>query len=371
MTERPTGEFEAESAVFQSKLDGYKELIDADIAEYVEEIKDSTLREFGLHSRVAADVYCSILQRGGKRLRGSLTMAGYEMCGGKDQKMIIKAARAIEMIHAYILIVDDFQDRSNVRRRGPTAHVMLAEYHQRHNLGQDSKHFGQAIAMNAALAGNHEALVVLGSLDVEPSLRLKALEVVNHSMMVTAHGQTHDIFNEVVARVDEQEVEHVLKWKTAHYSFLNPLSVGMILAGADKNTLENIIDYAMDAGMAFQITDDIVGMFGEEFESGKSPLDDIKEGKRTLLTVYALEHAAPADKNFLIQMLGNHNLMQSEFQRCKDILIESGALKYGRERAEHHVAQALKALDKHPGRWSKEGEQFLRGLSHYILIRTS
>ena len=89
-----TAENETESAVFQTKLEEYKKVIDADIAEYVEEIKDSTLREFGLHSRIAADVYCSILQRGGKRLRGSLVMAGYEMCGGKNLGMIIKAARA-------------------------------------------------------------------------------------------------------------------------------------------------------------------------------------------------------------------------------------------------------------------------------------
>lgn len=370
MADDNLGQTELQMSVFKEKLDSYKQIINSDIAKYVDDIKDSTLRKFGVHSRLATDVYCSILQRGGKRMRGALTIAGYEMCGGKDELMIVKAARAIEMVHAYILIVDDFQDRSPVRRGGPTAHIMLSEYHERHNLGQDSEHFGEAIAMNAALAGNHEALIVLGNLDVDPKLRVKALEMINHSMVITAHGQTHDIFNEVVAEVDEQEVEQVSEWKTAHYSFLNPLHIGMILAGADSHTLESIEDWAMHSGSAFQITDDLLGTFGEEFESGKSPLDDMKEGKRTLLTVYALKHAPPADKNFLIQMLGNHNLTQAEFYRCKDILIESGAFSYARGRAEHHISLALKALDKHPGRWSSEGEQFLRGLSHYILTRT-
>jgi geranylgeranyl diphosphate synthase type I len=152
---------------------------------------------------------------------------------------------------------------------------------------------------------------------------------------------------------------------------LNPLHIGMVLAGADCHNTDAITDYAMHTGKAFQITDDILGTFGSEFESGKSPMDDTREGKRTLLTLYALEHTNHANKNFLIQMLGNAGLTPAEFERCKDILIESGALTYAQTQAKTHIEQAITALDKEADRWSAEGTQFLRGLAQYLLTRTA
>src|SRR5687768_11477115 len=146
-----------DTKTFATKLQEYKKLIDADIAAYSKHIETITLQNYGPYSRIATDAYLSILNRGGKRIRGALVLLGYEMSGGKDRDMILQVARAIEMIHAYILIVDDFQDRSPVRRSGPAAHKLLAEYYTRHNLGADAEHFGEAIAMNAALAGNHAA----------------------------------------------------------------------------------------------------------------------------------------------------------------------------------------------------------------------
>ena len=357
---------------FKQKLDVYKRLIDDDIEKYARAIERTTLQVYGKQARIATDAYLSVLTRGGKRIRGALVMMGYEMSGGTDQQMILQAARAIEMVHAYILIIDDIQDRSMIRRGGPTAHVMLADYHRKQHLSDDPDHFGIAIALNAANAGMHAANMILANLTVDENLRLKAVSIVNRTMLVTAHGQTTDIANEMVASVSDKDVDKVMEWKTANYSVLNPLHVGMVLAGADCNATDAITDYAMHTGRAFQITDDVLGIFGSEFESGKSPLDDIKEGKRTLLTVYALDHAKRSDKNFLIQMLGNHKLNQTEFARCKDILIECGALEYAREEASKHVDLAIKSLvEKSNSYWSKEGIQFLRGLAEYLLTRQS
>ncbi|MDB5163391.1 MAG: Polyprenyl synthetase [Candidatus Saccharibacteria bacterium] len=357
--------------VFKTKLLTYKQAIDADIAHYAKEVRTNAAHNFGARSRIATDAYLSILERGGKRIRGALTMLGYEMSGGKDQRMILKAARAIEMIHAYILIIDDINDRSPVRRGGPTAHYLLADYYKRQNLGDDAQHFGESIAMNAALMGNHAAQMILANLEADNQLVLNAISIINRSMVITAHGQFNDIFNEVLVDVREEDVNKVDEWKTAHYSFLNPLHVGMVLAGADCHATDGITNYAMQAGKAYQITDDILGTFGEEFESGKSPLDDLREGKRTILTVYALEHARQSDKNFLIQMLGNHNLSPVEFQRCKDILVDSGALTHAQDLARTYVEQAIASLRQQKQGWSKDGTQFLIGLAEYLLSRTS
>lgn len=357
--------------VFKTKLTAYKKLIDEDIESYCKYVEIMTLQQYGASARLVADSYLDILKRGGKRIRGALVMLSYEMSGGKDQAMIIQAARAIEMIHAYLLIMDDIQDRSLVRRGGPTVPVMLAGYHRRHHLAGDSKHFGIAMALNAMGIGNHAAQMILANLDAPENLRLNVISILNRSIIITAHGQTNDIMNEVVASVDEEAVERVLEWKTAHYTFLNPLCVGMVLANADCSATDAITQYAIHAGKAFQISDDILGTFGSEFESGKSPMDDMKEGKRTILSTYALEHSTNGNKNFLLQMLGNKDLTPAEFERCKDIIQQSGALEYAKKRTQDHIEQALAALDHESKHWSPDGVQFLRGLAQYLLTRTS
>lgn len=360
-----------DTKVFKQKLAAYKQLLDDDIATYSKHVRQTTLQQYGVNARLETDAFLDILARGGKRIRGGLVMMGYEMSGGTNVKMIIQAARAIEMLHAYILIIDDIQDRSATRRGGPAAHKMLADYHHTHELADSADHFGISIALNAAIAGAHASQMILANLDAPEDLRLSVVSIANRTMMITAHGQTNDIMNEVVAEVDPENIERVLEWKTAHYSFLNPLHVGMVLAGAECDATDAITDYAMHTGKAFQITDDILGIFGSEHESGKSPLDDIREGKRTVLTAYALEHAEKSDKNFLIQMLGNKQLNQAEFKRCKAILQESGALAHAQKAAQQHVTEALESLNKETAHWNQQGTKFLRGLAQYLLNRTS
>lgn len=360
-----------DTLLFTRKLAEYKALIEADITTYASQLERDTLNHYGANARLEVDAYLSILQRSGKRIRGALAMMAYEMCGGTDSVIITSAARALEMLHAYILIIDDFQDRSATRRGGPTAHVLLSNYHRRHELAGNSEHFGASLALNAALTGAHAAQEVLLSLDVDTDRKIAASRLINQTMMVTAHGQTNDIVNEVVAEVSNRDIERVLEWKTAHYTFLNPLSVGMVLAGADEQSIAAIKPYAIHAGKAFQITDDILGTFGTEFDSGKSPMDDVREGKRTLLTEYALEHTSNDNKNFLVQMLGNTTITPVEFERCKDILVESGALGHVQASARHHIQAAADSLDAAPKTWSTEGIVFLRGLALSLVGRVA
>jgi geranylgeranyl diphosphate synthase, type I len=193
--------------------------------------------------------------------------------------------------------------------------------------------------------------------------------VLNYAMVTTVHGQFNDIFNEVSDTTSEQDVFNVMEWKTAHYTFLNPLTFGMVLAGADCGPTDAIAPYALNAGMAFQITDDILGTFGTEFESGKSPLDDMREGKRTLLIVHALKHASAADKTFLLRQVGNPKLTQADFKRCKEIIVSSGALEFAQNHAKKYIDQALRSLENTNQLWSEEGRRFLAGLAESLLSR--
>lgn len=284
--------------------------------------------------------------------------------------MISEAAAALEMMNTYILLADDIQDRSPIRRGGKTAHIILKDYHKQHHLSGDSLHFGEAIAINALMLAEHYAMNVFAGLDVDASLRIKAIENVNKCFIITSHGQTLDIFCEVVGDVSLSDVNNVMEWKTAYYTFINPLQLGAILAGAGEKDLAGLADFGLHAGRTFQITDDIIGTFSDEAELGKSPLDDIKEGKRTLLTVYAIKNASKADAYFLEESLGNQNLTAAEFAQCRRIIIESGALEFAQEKAAKSTESALKILAKHKN-WDKNTKLFLQELVQYLLERKS
>lgn len=356
---------------FSTRLAALKNSIDDELKLHSNGLKKSTARDFTAHSAVVVDAYDQVLARGGKRIRGALTIMGYEMCGGTDRAMILQAAAAIEMTHAYILVLDDIMDKSAMRRGGESAHTILANYHKQHGLSGDSYHFGEAVAINSALIGCHYAQGLAASLDADAGHKLKAIKLLNDALIVTGHGQINDIFNEVTDTVDDRAVDQVLEWKTAHYTFLNPLQFGMALAGADDTVLQSVYAYCMNAGRAFQITDDILGTFASELEAGKSPMDDIREGKRTVLSVNALDHAQSGDKNFLIQMLGNEKLTQSEFVRCKEIFIETGALAASQQLAEQLVLKAKQSLTNTNDNLSDEGVQFLHVLVDSLLGRTN
>ncbi|HEY5805844.1 MAG TPA: polyprenyl synthetase family protein [Candidatus Saccharimonadales bacterium] len=357
-----------------AKLAEYKQAIDADIAVYGDYVRKTTGDLYGRHvQEIETDVFLDVLGRGGKRIRGSLVMAGYEMCGGTNRPMIIQTARAIEMLHAYILIVDDIQDRSVLRRGKSSAHKMIEVYHKKHLLKGDAAHAGISLALNAALAGAHAAQAILANLDAEPQLRLNVLSITNRTMGITAHGQTLDIVNELVGQPSEEDIERVLEWKTALYTVINPLHVGMVLAGADCRVTDAITPYGHHAGKAFQITDDILGIFGEEKDLGKTPGDDIREGKGTILVLYALKNAPAADKAFLKKSLGNPQLTAEEFETCKQIIEKTGALAYAQERVAKHLSDALASLDNDNAKdlWSKEGADFLKGIARALQNRVA
>lgn len=355
---------------FTQQVAAYKQAIDKDIASYAQYAADVARSQFGGYAGLEVDAFLDILTRGGKRIRGALVMHGYAMCGGRNTDMIIQAARAIEMLHAYMLILDDIQDRATLRRGKAPAHVVLAEYHHRHGLKGDAEYAGISLAINAAIAGGHAALSIMANLDADPQLKLNALSITNRTLMITAHGQTYDVMNELVTAPEPADVERIMEWKSALYSFINPLHVGMVLAGAGCRDTDAITPYALHTGKAFQITDDILGVFGDVAELGKSPMDDTREGKWTLLTMFALTHAAPRDAAFLRRMLGNQKLSPEQFTRCRDIMRESGALENAQALAAQELAAAHASLEVGDELWPAAAVQFLHDLATNMTTRT-
>ena len=347
---------------FRSILSAYKQSIDDDINSFASAYLQKTRQEYGKKASVPVEEYLQVLRRGGKRLRGALTMFGYEMCGGTNKDMIIQAARAIEMVHAYLLIMDDIQDRSGLRRGEKTAHFALAAHHIEQKYRGDSSHFGVALALNAMGVGNHQAHIELSNLPVSQNLRLKAMQLLDETVVLTAHEQTLDICNEMSGDVTVEDVKKVMEYKTAYYTILNPLQIGMVLAGASARQLEAIKAFTLYVGRAFQIKDDIVGVFGSQQELGKSPQDDIREGKQTLLTVHARAHATREQREYLQKCLGNKKLTDIQFEKCKDIIINSGSLAFAEKLLHDELVSARSCIDSFKEKFKDAELGFLIGL---------
>lgn len=349
----------------------YKQRLDRAITDYCDNLLADTRNQFTTYSHDAMEAYCSILRRGGKRLRGALVMNAYQMVGGINMPLALEVAKAIEMVHTYLLIVDDISDRSEVRRGDYSAHILLQEYHHQHALQGDAAHFGESVATNAAMIGGHLAMLEIGRLNVAADVRVAILNNLNENLVITGHGQANDIFNEAVQAVDESQVQRMLTWKTAYYSFLNPLQSGALLGKADPADFGCLQEYAVHIGLAFQIADDILGTFGNEFESGKSAQDDIKEGKITLLVSRALARASGQQRQALLACLGNPTLTSQQHEQCKRIIEDTGALDYARKLAAKHAELAVIALETAPRHWGREHIGFLRAIASFVTARNT
>ena len=352
------------------QLAEYKKIIDQDITTFSQQLSKNTSKEYNRTVEQMVDAYADILSRGGKRLRGALVIHAYFMAGGTDKKFAAHDARCIEMVHEYLLVVDDIADCSETRRSGLAANKILEQHHEKNNLYGDGKHFGTSQAMHVALFGLHSAIEEITKLTMPDATKIAVLSHLNKSLITTIAGQVSDVYNEALREVSEQSVRQVLTWKTAYYSFLNPLQFGVILAGKDFNDYPWLNKYAVHVGLSFQITDDILGVFADESESGKSTLDDLREGKITLLVAKTLQKATTSQKKTFLNILGKQTISRKEQKAVKDIMQKSGALQETKDTASEEAAKAIFALAEAPIEL-QHYVRFFDGLALYITQRRS
>lgn len=312
--------------------------------------------------------FCSVMLRGGKRLRGMLVMQSYFAHGGADEAVALGAARVFEIIQTSLLIVDDIADRSRLRRGGLSAHVQLEEYARKDNLKGSARHYGEVQTMNIAYAGLHKATTELLALPVSSDIARHACARFHENILVTINGQIDDIHNEATRElVTEADIESVMERKTAYYSFLSPIELGAQLAGA-AGLSPGLREYSIHAGSAFQIADDIIGTFGKEDETGKGTNDDIIEGKLTLLVHFAKAHGSDEQNKKLLRILGNEDATPEECDEVRVIFKETGALDHAKEQLGVHEQRALQAL-KSDASINLQFTEYLGRLGAYLLSR--
>ena len=246
---------------------------------------------------------------GGKMLRGVLVMIGFDLSDKKQTEYVRDAALAMELTHTALLIHDDIMDRDEMRRRGAAMHMQYAEDEN------SSLHYGESQAISVgdiALFMGMERLskAVSGN---EKSDQITALFA--NELMQVGYGQMHDVlYSQTDMEPTESDILDVYRTKTARYSFALPLLIGGMLAGLPWETLRFLADFGEATGVAFQIRDDELGIFGDEKTIGKPVGSDIRENKKTLLRSRLFAAATADELAKLKDIYGNETLSDDEIQ---------------------------------------------------------
>ena len=355
----------------KEKLANFKVDLDIRIAQNLPKY-NTTL--YGLENQDTVyllDKFNETVSSNGKRVRGSFVYFTYKMLGGKDLSTALDLASIAEIIQAYILIMDDFMDKSPTRRGVKTVHEKAKDFFIDNNyLTGDPFHFGNTISALCCFYGNHMAMEAICQLNSQPHTLNRLIKNLNNNLYKTAIGQTIDITNAAKVYIPEKYILDMLEWKTAVYTYQNPIHMGAILAGADDKLLDQLTEFAIPAGIAFQIQDDILGMFGEPDETGKSNMDDLKEGKITLLTNHLLLNGSETQKEILKKYLGNPNINEDNLREVQNILIDAGSLEYSKNKASELVKEAKDKLNsiKKPT-WDEESFIFISDMFDYMINR--
>ena len=284
------------------------------------------------------------LLSGGKRLRPAFCYWGWRGAGGADCDEIVSVASALELFQAAALIHDDVMDGSDTRRGRPAVHRRMATLHRGNGWLGPAEDFGVAAAILAGdlcLSWCDELYAASGL----PAPTLTAGRAVFDRMRTELmSGQYLDMLEQALATPSVERARHVILYKSAKYSVQEPLLLGGTLAGGSSELLATYDLYGRALGEAFQLRDDVLGVFGDPSVTGKPAGDDLREGKRTVLVAVTLARCSPADAAAVRRWLGDPHLDVAGVERLREVMTDSGALDVVEAMIAEQSEVALQAL---------------------------
>nr|WP_255491892.1 MULTISPECIES: polyprenyl synthetase family protein [unclassified Actinotalea] len=275
---------------------------------------------------------------GGKRMRAALCYWSWRAHGGDADDPVQEAAAlrcgaALELFQAAALFHDDVMDGSDTRRGRPSAHRAFEARHVEQGWSGPAHRFGESAAILlgdlALIACDRELTAATTPLAPE---RARAVRAVFDTMRTEVTvGQYLDVLAQTLPwgtdpAADEARAREVVRAKSARYSVEHPLTLGATLAGAGPDALARCREVGLPLGEAFQLRDDVLGVFGEPAATGKPAGDDLREGKRTVLVARALGAASAADRALVLEHLGRQDLTELDVERLRATLRGSGAV---------------------------------------------
>jgi geranylgeranyl diphosphate synthase, type I len=337
------------------------ELVQARLRSFLSE-RDAILR--GISPDLAPFLeFSADFLRGGKRFRAQFCYWGWRAAGGASDSgsragldAVVGVASGLELFHAAALVHDDIIDHSDTRRGGPAAHRRFEQLHRTGGWRGDAGSFGEASAvlLGDLLLGWSDELI-LDSLLTLPSLdfaRAARHEFDRMRTEVTA-GQYLDVLEELawptVPETHALERAHrVITYKSAKYSVEAPLAIGAAMAGGTADRVRALRDFGLPLGIAYQLRDDLLGVFGDAAVTGKPSGDDLREGKRTVLVALTRESVHSDERERIDGMLGDPGLTDEDIRTLQNTVRESGAVEATERLIAENVSAALSALDAAP-----------------------
>ena len=281
-----------------------------------------------------------IIDAGGKRLRPFLVLKCCKLVEGREEDAIPTAA-ALELLHTFTLIHDDIMDQDDKRRGVPTVHTQ----------------WGVPIAIMAGdllFAKVYEVITkYTDTKHVAPKRILQVLQEISEATIILCEGQTRDMMFESMETVAEEEYLEMIKGKTAAL-FETSARCGGILGGANKKQVQRLGEYGHYAGITFQIIDDVLALTADKKVLKKPVGNDIREGKRTLIVVRALEKASKSQRQKILETLGNQDASTEQIRETIALIESLGAIAYANKLADRYINKAKKALAKFPDGEDKE-----------------
>jgi geranylgeranyl diphosphate synthase, type I len=361
-----------------------------------------------------------LIAEGGKRLRPALIYYTYRACGGRADEQALPLALATELLHTYLLIHDDIMDHAAVRRGHPAAHVRFADLHRASGLRGDAADFGRSVAILLGDLAHTYAVELFAATATAAATTAAAAAAATAAAGLRDPGEAsatphpwaelHRCFSamceEVIGgqymefllahralpggapaaaapapapalapppapgpAVREAELLRVLRLKSGRYTAERPIQLGALLAGAPPAVRAELSRYGTAVGEAFQLQDDLLGLFGDPALTGKPVGDDLREGKFTFLIHHALAAGDPADRRQLTAALGKADLAAGEVAQVQRIVERTGARRAVEAMIATRLGEARRALDALAPRLAGEGLLFLSGLLDYLWER--
>ena len=292
---------------------------------------------------------------GGKRLRAAFLYWGWRAAGRPDDDAAVRAASSMEVFQAAALLHDDVMDNSDRRRGRPTAHRAFAAQHRDQAWNGDPERFGHAAAILAGDLCLNWTDELFSTSGLPADALARARPEFDRMRTQLMGGQFLDMLEAVVGWADRGYAERVersrtvIRYKSARYSVQQPLLVGARAGDADPALLAALGGYGGQLGEAFQLRDDVLGVFGDPEHTGKPAGDDLREGKHTVLVAHALEMADEPGAELLAASLGDPDLDETTVQACRQVLRDSGALGRTEEMIDTAARASLDALGSAPG----------------------
>lgn len=303
---------------------------------------------------------------GGKKIRPALIRLGYELSGENITHQVETLAVFIELFHTGLLIHDDIMDDDVTRRGSDSLHIHYQKLGGRKKL-EDPARYGTSMAINSGDLAFYLSWRILHESDFEDAILRKVSLAYSQYAVRLIYGQTLDVSQLPISRSSRQKILDTMRYKTAEYTGALPLEIGALLAGFPVEQINIIRKYGTALGWAFQIQDDVLGMFGTEHELGKPIGTDISGKKNTLLMLELLEKGSATQKRRQKELLHKKTITPSDIEEMRQMLIESGAYDEVISIAQRYAQEAIELADSLD--ISSKHRAILQSLAVYMIKR--